>query len=350
MTPCSKTTIVASLKRFSRANLYSSRGWTRLSGTKRTSLVQSRSRCVCDSRATASAWDDWIAKNPLPGTRHALNDAGIFREPHVASNVASSRRFGWEDTARVLTEAEGLGFALSWDPQVSAWVGRRPDPGGGEVGCKITPPAVVPSPPAGDPSLERFLDTCAEPAAAAAGGGAPGAPPHAKALVVLLSAGAAAMGLWDARGELVRHKVLTGYTVRAKRGGAQLYHEAKGGGARSAGGKLRQRESRRLFSAVAGRMKEWGRDIAACDVLFYSGDVRVRAQAPSPVPHSDPLSPEALRRSSPWSRDHARAPLAALQAWNEVFAAGTGVDRHDRRWRKVGTSCPRLIEGIAEAA
>ena len=46
-------------------------------------------------------------------------------------------------------------------------------------------------------------------------------------------------------------------------------------GAGSVGGRMRAREVKRLFGAVADRLDGWAEDIEECDRLFYSGDVRV---------------------------------------------------------------------------
>jgi hypothetical protein len=62
------------------------------------------------------------------------------------------------------------------------------------------------------------------------------------------------------------------------------------------GGGIRMRETLRLFTNVATRLKDWRADVEACDLLVCSGGVRV---------------------------------------WNEVFAAfGTDaiVQRGDQRW------------------
>jgi hypothetical protein len=78
-----------------------------------------------------------------------------------------------------------------------------------------------------------------------------------RTLVVLLSAEASALGLWE-EGVLVRHKVTTAYTTRKVQGKSQLTHERgkSGGGRRSAGGALRARETNRLFDSTCRRLRE----------------------------------------------------------------------------------------------
>ncbi|KIZ04702.1 hypothetical protein MNEG_3249 [Monoraphidium neglectum] len=92
-------------------------------------------------------------------------------------------------------------------------------------------------------------------------------------LLVLLSADSAALGLWRG-GELLRHKVLTGYTVRRSQGGAQAAFEARGGRGRTAGSALRRSETRRLWQRTAARLDAWRDDIKECHTLFQSGAVR----------------------------------------------------------------------------
>jgi len=124
-----------------------------------------------------------------------------------------------------------------------------------------------------------------------------------RTLVVLLSAEASALGLWE-EGVLVRHKVTTAYTTRKVQGKSQLTHERgkSGGGRRSAGGALRARETTRLFDTTCrrlsevragsacwhasakglflmgwrcGRVAQWAPLIRKCDVLYGGGTVRV---------------------------------------------------------------------------
>mmetsp|Transcript_19599 Transcript_19599/g.42523 ORF Transcript_19599/g.42523 Transcript_19599/m.42523 type:complete len:452 (-) Transcript_19599:550-1905(-) len=124
-------------------------------------------------------------------------------------------------------------------------------------------------------------------------------------LMVLLSHDSAALGLWDASGQLVRSKVLTGYTIRRKQGKAQASYERQGGRHNSVGGSIRYQETKRLWQAVASQLHAWRQDISACSRLFCSGDVRV---------------------------------------WNLLYEARdpvVSVDRDDPRWERVGQSVPR---------
>ncbi|GAQ88565.1 hypothetical protein KFL_004400030 [Klebsormidium nitens] len=131
-----------------------------------------------------------------------------------------------------------------------------------------------------------------------------------KHLVILLTSAAAALCIWE-DGQLVRHKVITAYTVRAKQGKSQLNHmRGKTGGGLSVGGSLRMQETARLFIRVNEKLTEWADALEGCGALFHSGPIR---------------------------------------AWNEVFSCRDvpcPLDRRDPRWVRVGLSTqkPRLKE------
>ncbi|KAK9862980.1 hypothetical protein WJX84_005406 [Apatococcus fuscideae] len=92
--------------------------------------------------------------------------------------------------------------------------------------------------------------------------------------IALLAADAAALGVWR-NGDLLRHRVLTGYTVRKQQGKAQMAYQRQGGGGRSVGARIRKRETRRLFQAVSDTFVEWQEDITPCRNLYYAGVTRV---------------------------------------------------------------------------
>jgi hypothetical protein len=135
--------------------------------------------------------------------------------------------------------------------------------------------------------------------------------------LVLLAADAAALGVWR-EGRLVRHKVLSGYTVRGARGGAQAAFEARGGGQPTAGSALRRREARRLWQAAAARLDEWKGDLAGCHALFRSGAERnwslLYAARWAAAPRTwvgrqaQPLAAPPVARATPVPRPPARLP------------------------------------------
>ncbi|GLI63828.1 hypothetical protein VaNZ11_006927, partial [Volvox africanus] len=105
----------------------------------------------------------------------------------------------------------------------------------------------------------------------------------------------AALGVWLG-GRLVRHKVLTGYTVRHSAGGSQARRDrrTRGGGGRSVGASLHRAEAVRLWQATAARLAEWVSELSYCDMLIRCGDARVFAHVyetrrpPAPIGPRDP--------------------------------------------------------------
>ncbi|KAI8476266.1 MAG: hypothetical protein J3K34DRAFT_516686 [Monoraphidium minutum] len=148
------------------------------------------------------------------------------------------------------------------------------------------------------------------------GGGGGGAPHLGSVLVVLLAADAAALGVWRG-GDLVRHKVLTGYTVRRGQGGAQAAHEARGGRGDTAGAELRRREARRLWQRAAARLDAWRADVDECHTLFHSGAVRnfsLLYSATKPPPPVDRRDPRWRRLGVGVPRPRFASLLAAVKA------------------------------------
>ncbi|GIL66742.1 hypothetical protein Vafri_20220 [Volvox africanus] len=114
--------------------------------------------------------------------------------------------------------------------------------------------------------------------------------------LVLLSADSAALGVWLG-GRLVRHKVLTGYTVRQSAGGSQARRDrrTRGGGGRSVGAALRRAEAVRLWQATAARLTDWVSELSYCDILIRSGDTRVFAQLYEARRPAAPIGPRDPR-------------------------------------------------------
>lgn len=130
--------------------------------------------------------------------------------------------------------------------------------------------------------------------------------PGGSQLLALLCADSAALGVF-ADGALVKHKVITAYTVRAQQGKAQLQHLRQGGssGRMSAGGGIRARETVRLFCRINEKLQEWEQELGHCGVLAYSGTLRVwnevyACRSPTmPIPRADPRwrrVPHTVRR------------------------------------------------------
>lgn len=112
--------------------------------------------------------------------------------------------------------------------------------------------------------------------------------------VLLLQAGAAALGYWD-EDELVQHKAMKKYVVRGS-GKAQPTHLKTKGKSRY-GSRLRLQNWQRLLVAVNLRLHEWWRQHGAPEQLFVAANVRVlpqlfAADPPPPFARDD----RALRR------------------------------------------------------
>jgi hypothetical protein len=101
--------------------------------------------------------------------------------------------------------------------------------------------------------------------------------------IVLLRAGAAALGLWR-DDVLLAHKVFTRYTVRGH-GKAQTTHRKTKGKSRY-GARLRLQNARRLLSEVNARGNAWRDEFGTFDVVFLACPVRtepeLRAAEPAP--------------------------------------------------------------------
>jgi hypothetical protein len=89
--------------------------------------------------------------------------------------------------------------------------------------------------------------------------------------VLLLQAGAAAMGLWD-EDELVRHRARRKYVVRGH-GKAQPKHLRTRGKSRY-GARLRMQNWRALLVEVNATLQEWWDEIGAPEQVFWSVPVR----------------------------------------------------------------------------
>jgi len=94
--------------------------------------------------------------------------------------------------------------------------------------------------------------------------------------VVLLQAGAVALGAWEA-GELVAHKAIRKYVVRGH-GRAQPTH-AKTRGKSRYGSRLRLQNWKRLLIEQNERLHEWWRDVGVPQRVFFSAPVRAWPEA-----------------------------------------------------------------------
>lgn len=91
--------------------------------------------------------------------------------------------------------------------------------------------------------------------------------------VILIQAGAAALGCFEKAG-VKKHKALTKYMVRKKRGKSQLTYLRQKGKSR-AGSRIRLRESVEFFEEINSRLTLWQDDLETSANIFYSCPIRL---------------------------------------------------------------------------
>lgn len=185
-------------------------------------------------------------------------------------------RFSWQET-RGRLEALALHHDLVPDAARRAFVERR---AGGEETHR---PAIRFAPPLVQPIPEGAHDPHAYLAALADDPGT--------VLVLLVQAGAAALGVWR-HAEIVRHKVIKKYMVRGT-GKFQGTHLKTKGKSRY-GSRLRLRNTVAFFLEINERLREWEEEEGPFDGIFYSCPVRLwaevfHAKTPPPFERDDPL-------------------------------------------------------------
>lgn len=116
-----------------------------------------------------------------------------------------------------------------------------------------------------------------------------------KQLLLLVRAGAAAMGIWE-NGTLRRHKVITKYMVRKKQGKAQITYANKKGKSRL-GARLRLRKTREFFVEINGKLREWQQDLQTCTQFLYSCPVRLWSEI-----FTAKVKPPVLRKDPRWRK------------------------------------------------
>jgi len=157
--------------------------------------------------------------------------------------------FPWRDTRLLLRELdERWSFARA--DGARHFVSRL-DPA-----VTFTPPLVLAIPP-GIESAVAYLAAVPE---------RPG-----QQLVVLLQAGACALGLWE-DDELLAHKAIKKYVVRG-RGRAQTTHLKTRGKSRY-GSRLRLQNAKRLVEEAVAKMHQWRETYGELDLVLYGASTR----------------------------------------------------------------------------
>lgn len=171
----------------------------------------------------------------------------------VAATEPAPRRvrFAWPDTLEQLAAFAQVFPAAVADPK-----GRAFGADAARLWLPFVLPAAIPAEPIGDYAArlpERLGRHC----------------------VLLLQAGAAALGYWD-DDELVRHRATRKYVVRGQ-GRAQPTHLKTRGKSRY-GSRLRLQNWHRLLVQANGKLVEWWDELGAPEQVFFAIPVRSRAE------------------------------------------------------------------------
>ena len=184
-------------------------------------------------------------------------------------DLPHSRSFSWRETAALLEDLQRHGSLTV--AEGGRWYAQC-DAEGSVVAALRPPQILLEDGPV--PSSERLHARALE---------GPGR--HA---VLLLQAGAAALGLFD-QDELLDHKAFKRYVVRGK-GRAQPSHLKTRGKSRM-GSRIRLRNAERLLEEVSERLGRWWGQVPEPRCLFVSCPVRLWADLgsvdPRPPVHGD---------------------------------------------------------------
>lgn len=165
-----------------------------------------------------------------------------------APSVDGPVTFAWHDTAAVLGALEAAHSGARLVPAPRGFVLRA---AAGDTLARVHVPIVLRL------RAEESVDALLRRAGA----------PLGREVVLLLRAGAAALGLWR-DGELMRHKALARYVVRGH-GKAQTTHLKTKGKSRY-GARLRLQNAQRLLAEVNERLNEWWEEEAGFDALYVA--------------------------------------------------------------------------------
>ncbi len=171
--------------------------------------------------------------------------------------MSEPERFGWADTPEAVAEC------------LSGWAGPSPlaDEGrrrfvsenqGRRLEFRV--PLVLDLPQPGE-GLETWLAGCSDP---------PG-----RQLLVLMQAGACALGLFEG-GDPIAHRTLKRYVVRGSGRAQPAYLKTKGKS--RYGSRLRLRNAQRLLEDAAATMRDWHEEHGPFDRIFRSCPLRTWAE------------------------------------------------------------------------
>lgn len=177
------------------------------------------------------------------------------------------RRFAWHETARVLADLEATHAGARLEPAPRGF--RLVGSDGGELARVVVPLVLRVQPGETADALRGRLHR-----------------PLGRELVLLVRAGAAALGLWH-DGELRAHKTFARYVVRGS-GRAQPTHLKTKGKSRY-GSRLRLQNAQRLLAEVNERVAAWWDAVVGFDAVYLACPERIwpELRRAEPVPRFD---------------------------------------------------------------
>lgn len=212
-----------------------------------------RRRFSCRPRTLCSSdFDEWLAANQLPGYRSfgsaASGSSAVTAAATDTAQQLSALRFHASE-APAIASAWYKQYGMEWHLEApGTLVANGGSSSGGNAKLLLPrclegahpalfaahqPRDASPLPISAEEEQQRLLHALRCLAA-------PQPSPTAghNSLLVLLSADSAALAMYSGEGQLQRHRVLTGYTVRRQQGKAQATYERQGGGEWCIGGSV----------------------------------------------------------------------------------------------------------------
>ena len=183
----------------------------------------------------------WLSANPLPETERPAQQPDQPEASHAPDiSRRRARRFHYSAAAPVVQELYQQYNEVKWSPAHKAFLftsSRSVADTSGAAPPHARSDELNVLPPKGQlwVSLQLPLVLSKSSSFTTAEGAvllrrvADGEVRAVRLLVALLSADSAALAIWD-DGQLLRHKTLTGYTIRKQQGGSQLKHLRSGAG------------------------------------------------------------------------------------------------------------------------
>lgn len=288
--------------------------------------------CECTQRLRLHAFgpsdfDAWVAENPLPGRQLQPRNGGDegSAAAAVTATTGTARRFGWAESPAISATFIARHSQCTWIRQSPGLLAAHEGTASEAPVANLALPrllagttccaglwadssAAAASPLSVRPEAEeqQLRQALAALAALDGGGGNTSSSREplsiGSQLLVLLSADSAALAIYS-EGQLLRHKVHTGYTVRRQQGKAQATYERQGGGEAGWAGRVER------HSMVSCRLS--GRASSLLHSALH--DLRIMADArgtnTAHLPHHDAAQPSQAREA--WAAPSVHVKLDA---------------------------------------